>query len=396
MSTEPDPDAEIDRISRPWADAMLETTGERRPFDAHTHIGQNDPDGYRQTPAELVAGLDPIGARALTFPMHEPGGYPAANDFAIATAAESGGRVAALARIDPRDDALAEARRCLDAGAVGFKFHPRAERFGLDEPGVHAVVELASEARAPVLIHAGRGIPALGRHAIELADRHPGARLILAHAAVSDLGWIWREIGARENVFVDTSWWNPADMEALFSLVPPGRIVWASDSPYGRPALSFATHMRYAVEACISPDGLVAIARGNIEAILAGDGPLDVGRAPGVGKDGEPSPRTEDPVLARVASHLTSAITAIASGGDPTEALSLAELACVVEESSRAAEVCEAVLGVLAEAEKLLGRPDESDIRLPHGTQLVMHAICLARTPSVPLPERRAVEPATS
>lgn len=378
---------ELDRIAEPWCRAAFALTGEIEPFDTHTHIGQNDPDGYRQTPAELIAGLDPIGARALTFPMHEPDGYPAANDFAIATAAESSGRLAALARIDPRADALAEARRCLDAGAAGFKFHPRAEGFGLDEPGVDAVVELASEARAPVLIHAGRGIPALGENAIELADRHPGARLILAHAAVSDLGWIWREVGARENVFIDTSWWNPADMEALFSLVPPGRIVWASDSPYGRPALSLATHVRYAVEACVSRDGLVAIASTNIERILSGEEPLDVGHAPGVGKDGEPSPRTEDPLLARVASHLTSAITAIASGGDPAESLSLAELACETGADSPTAAVCASVLGVLEQAERLLGRPAaESEIRLPHGTQLVMHAICVARTPSVPLP----------
>ena len=52
------------------------------------------------------------------------------------------------------------------------------------------VVALAHEARAPVLFHAGRGIPHLGEAVVDLARSYPGARLILAHAGISDLGWI--------------------------------------------------------------------------------------------------------------------------------------------------------------------------------------------------------------
>ena len=85
----------------------------------------------------------------------------------------------------------------------------------------------------PILIHAGRGIPALGRDTLELAQRYPGAKFILAHAAVSDLAWLWRLMPENPNLFIDTSWWNPADFVALFSLVPPGQLLWASDNPYG-------------------------------------------------------------------------------------------------------------------------------------------------------------------
>ena len=67
-------------------------------------------------------------------------------------------------RLDPHDDPLAEAERCLDAGARGIKLHPRAEGFGLDHPALQDVFALADERRLPVLCHAGRGIPALGRH----------------------------------------------------------------------------------------------------------------------------------------------------------------------------------------------------------------------------------------
>src|SRR5512139_1560959 len=156
-------------------------------FDAHTHTGQSDPDGMRATAAEILAGLDVAGhRRALVFTTMEPDGYPAANDRVLAEAADSGGRLLPLARLDPHDTPVAEAERCLDAGAVGLKLHPRAERFAMHDAGIEDIVRLADERRIPIMIHAGRGIPALGRDTVELAGRYPGARLILAHAGISD------------------------------------------------------------------------------------------------------------------------------------------------------------------------------------------------------------------
>ena len=59
-------------------------------FDAHTHIGQNDPDGRTATAEEILDGLDAAGhQRALVFAMHEPGGYGAANDAVLAAAVAS-------------------------------------------------------------------------------------------------------------------------------------------------------------------------------------------------------------------------------------------------------------------------------------------------------------------
>ena len=159
----------------------------------HTHIGSNDPDGYSCTRAELVEYLERVDASAFVFPMHEPDGYPAANDMVAAEAAASDGRLFAFCRLDPHDAPLAEARRCLDNGARGIKLHPRAEGFNLDHPALQDVFALADEHRLPILCHAGRGIPALGRHSVEVCSRYPGLRLILAHAGISDLAWIWRE-----------------------------------------------------------------------------------------------------------------------------------------------------------------------------------------------------------
>ena len=215
----------------------MDEAGRPALFDAHTHFGQNDPDTFRQTPEELLAGLDLIGARGLVFPMHEPDGYGAANDAVLEAAAASGGKLTALCRVQPRDGqaALAEARRCMDAGAAGIKLHPRAEAFGMEEPVVGDLMALAHERRGVVLMHAGRGIPALGANTIRYAERFPDARLILAHCAISDLAWLVRDLPSHPNVYIDTSWWHPADILALFCLAPPGQVLWASDSPYGLP-----------------------------------------------------------------------------------------------------------------------------------------------------------------
>src|SRR5262245_38970761 len=240
---------DVDGIMRPWWERLLADHPEIDLLDAHTHVGSHDPDGVKQAPEQLLALLESASARAVVFPMHEPDGYPPANDMVLEAAASSGGKLYAYCRVDPRANAVAEARRCLDAGAVGIKLHPRAEEFTLSEPAVRELVALAHERRVPVLIHAGRGIPALGRDTVQLSGEFPDARLILAHAAISDLAWLWRVLPDHPNLLIDTAWWDPADMMALFTLVPPGNILWASDSPYGLPLTSAVMHLRLALQA---------------------------------------------------------------------------------------------------------------------------------------------------
>ena len=75
---------DADAAIRPWWERLLaDAGGELALFDAHTHIGANDPDGYKQSPEELLAAMTAAGARAVVFPMHEPDGYREANDRAI-------------------------------------------------------------------------------------------------------------------------------------------------------------------------------------------------------------------------------------------------------------------------------------------------------------------------
>jgi predicted TIM-barrel fold metal-dependent hydrolase len=371
--------AETDPVeleSRRWLDAIEHETGPLSLFDTHTHVGRNDPDGYKQEPAELLAIIERVGARAVFFPMCEPDGYPPANDEALAAGASSNGRLVPFCRVDPHRDALAEARRCLDAGARGIKLHPRAEQFAMHEPAVRDLVALADDRGVPVLIHAGRGIPALGRDTLELAELHPRAHLILAHAAVSDLAWLWRLMPDHPNLLIDTSWWNPADLLALFCLVPPGQILWASDCPYGQPISSAAAHFRYALAAGLGREAIASIAGAQIERILGGAEPADAGPPPG-------APGPLDPSMERVGSHLLTAVGRVMAGGDLTESVGLARLACDIDGNHGAAAT--GVLRLIDLAELHHG-PPPAGRRFPRSMQFLMIALCVARTPEVALP----------
>lgn len=370
---------DVDAILRPWFDALMDEAGRPALFDAHTHFGQNDPDTFRQTPEELLAALDSAGARGLVFPMHEPDGYGAANDAVLEAAAASDGRLVALCRVQPRAAAaLEEARRCLERGAAGIKLHPRAEAFGMDEPVVRDLVALAHERRGVVLVHAGRGIPALGANTVRLSDEFPDARLILAHCAISDLAWLARELPAHPNVYIDTAWWHPSDILGVFCLAPPGQVLWASDAPYGQPLPSVISTLRCAIEAGLSREQIAGVFGGQMERLAAHAEPLDLGPAPGPGE-------ALDPLLERVVAHLTTAMGRAFAGGEPTESLGLARLSAGVGDDHPQAGIFAALLWLLDLVDEHLAPPPPGRA-FPEAGRFLVAALVLARTPRAVLP----------
>ena len=368
---------------RPWTEIVLEQVPGTALFDAHTHLGQNDPDGMRQTTEQLLSGLTAANARgAFVFPMHEPEGYPPANDMVLAAAAESDGLLVPFCRVNPHDDAVAEAERCLDLGARGIKLHPRAEQFTLDHPTVASLLALAHERGLPVLVHAGRGIPALGLHAVELAEEYPNARLILAHAGICDLSWIWRAAPDLPNLLFDTAWWMPADLQALFTLVPPGQILFASDAPYGTTGVAAAFQLRSALQAGLSPEQIRSIASEQSLRLAAGEAPAPAGEAVGE------TERSSHLLLDRVAEFLLIAVIATMRGADAGEMLALGRLACDVPDEIDDAPVFEAIRGLLNAYEAYAAEHPDDRRRL---TFLIL-AATVARTPDVPVPSVDSVQ----
>jgi len=379
---------DMSALVTPWFEFLREQVPGVELFDSHTHIGQNDPDGMSQTPEELLATLQAAHARgAFVFPMHEPGGYPPANDMVIAAAAQADGLLTPFCRVSPNGgNALAEAERALAAGARGIKLHPRAEQFNLDHPAIRELGALADERSLPILIHAGRGIPALGRHAVALAGEFSNARIILAHAAICDLSWIWRVAPDHPNLLFDTAWWMPADLQALFSLVPPGQILFASDAPYGAAALSSVFQLRIALQAGLSTEQIHSVASGQALRIAAGEPLQSVG--PAVGEREQASHVLLDRVSAFV---MLGAIATMRGNESGPEMLALARQACDVPP-----EIDD--LPLFAVIVDLLDAFDAAEIAHPQDRRrlgyLILAAI-VARTPDVPVPPPLAAATAT-
>jgi uncharacterized protein len=368
---------DLSPLVEPWRELVLEQVPGADLFDAHTHLGQNDPDGMSQTREELLATLDSAGARgAFVFPMHEPNGYPPANDAVLESARNADGRLVPFCRVNPHADALAEAKRCLDAGAQGIKLHPRAEQFTLDHPAVRSLAKLAHERSLPMLIHAGRGIPALGLQAVELAGDFPDARLILAHAAICDLSWIWRVAPDHPNLLFDTAWWMPADLLSLFSLVPPGQILFASDAPYGMTSMSAVFQLRYALQLGMSHDQIRSITSGQALRIAAGQ-PLQPAGPP-IGEREQPS----HVLLERASAFLMLGAIATMRGGDGTEMFALARLACDVPDEIDDAPAFAAIRDLMDTYDRLT-ELDGTDRRR---FAFLVLAATVARTPEVPVP----------
>ncbi|MDQ2895663.1 MAG: amidohydrolase family protein [Actinomycetota bacterium] len=370
---------DMSALVTPWLELLREQVPGVELFDAHTHLGHNDPDGMSQSLEQLLATLTTAHARgAFVFPMHEPDGYPPANDMVIAAAAHADGVLTPFCRVNPNaGNALAEARRALAAGAKGIKLHPRAEQFNLDHPALRELGALAHERRLPILIHAGRGIPALGSHAVALAAEFPDARIILAHAGICDLSWIWRVAPDHPNLLFDTAWWMPADLQALFSLVPPGQILFASDAPYGAAALSSVFQLRMAIQAGLSTEQIHCIASGQALRIAAGE-PLQ-SAGPAVGERAQTPHLLLDRVSAFV---MLGAIATMRGNESGPEMLALARQACDVPPEVDDAPLFTVIVD-------LLDAFDAAELAHPEDRRRLGYLILaatVARTPDVPVP----------
>jgi predicted TIM-barrel fold metal-dependent hydrolase len=244
-------------------------------IDAHTHLGL-DEDGRSLTPEQLLAQLDAAGARrACVFPLHDPErkpSYSVPNDRVLAWAAETDGRLVPFCRLDPAEGPLAEAERGLERGARGIKLHPRAQDFDFDGQEMDGVFALAESARVPILIHAGRGLPPLAEGLVELALRHPGAVLILAHGAICDQGILTSRLAEHPGVLYDMSCFFPLDVIELFARAPAERIVFASDPPYGLPATTLYMALRVAAHAGLDEATTRLVLGGTMASLLDGQG----------------------------------------------------------------------------------------------------------------------------
>lgn len=336
-----------------------------QPFDVHAHTGA-DVDGTTRSSLEHVDDLEAIGGRSVIFPLCVTTGYEAENRRVVEECGRHPEHLVPFARLDPRVSAGSDATEALAIGARGFKLHPRSESFRLDHPGVDAIFGVAAEARVPVLIHAGVGVGSFGETLVELAERHRECPIVLAHAGISDLAWLWPFVPEHRNLFFDTAWLVPADLLALFALVPPGRILYGSDAPYMDVELLLAIALRCGRFSGLSEDAIALVMGGQLEALLAGEPASDAGPAPG------PAEAALSPADSRIVSLLSGAGGCMVGGGDPAQSLELALLAVADDPTADS--------GSRSQLAELI---EEARTPAPEAIRALVLALTLAMTPGV-------------
>src|SRR5205807_8002571 len=133
----------------------------------------------------------------------------------------------------------------------------------------------------------------------------------------------WRAPPDDPNLLFDTAWWMPADLFTLFSLVPPGQILFASDAPYGQTGMSASFMLRTALQVGLSTEQIRSIASGQALRIAAGE-PLQ-SAGPAIGE----RERAPHALLDRVSEFLLIGTIASMRGLEGgAELLALARLAC--------------------------------------------------------------------
>jgi predicted TIM-barrel fold metal-dependent hydrolase len=340
------------------AEAQRMLPGGAEVFDAHTHLGL-DEDGRSLTLEQLLAQLDEAGARrACVFPLHDPERRPAyrvPNDRVLGWAGESEGRLIPFCRLDPSEDPLPEAERCLAAGARGIKLHPRAQEFGFDGRELAGIFAVAEQARVPILIHAGRGLPPIAEDLAGLALRHPEVVLILAHGAICDQGILTSMLADHPGVLYDTSCFFALDVVELFARVPAERIVFASDPPYGRTQSGLYMALRMAVHAGLDDAAFRGVLGDTVAGLFDGRG-LPPVTAPRRGPSITLSGR-----LARAYGYGSLAGPALFAGvpGQALAMLEMAVAACRDPEPGDVGEALEAIGSALSAACVLLQQGED-------------------------------------
>ena len=241
-------------------------------IDAHTHLfapaqaadraglAARDPtfaEMYRDPKAklapapELLAALDEAGidrAVAAGFAFSSSSDLADQNEYLLASAAASSGRIIPLASVNP---ALPEwertAVRAIDQGARGFG-ELRPHNQGWDPLGAagHRLCDLAASSGSVLLWHVsepvGHSYPGkkggiTPAELCALASAHPGAAMIAGHLG-GGLPFYLQMPEVRRalsHVYFDTAAWtllyDEKSIARLIDLAGPGRVLFGSDYP---------------------------------------------------------------------------------------------------------------------------------------------------------------------
>jgi hypothetical protein len=229
-----------------------------------------------------------------------------------------------------------------------------------------------------MMIHAGAGDSSVVEQTLARARAHSNARLILAHCAVGSFAAAVAGVRSLPNVYIDTAWWNPADVLALIATVPAERILFASDVPFAGPVLCQLLTGRIALQTGLSEDRVRLLMGSQMTQLVEHREPVPDGVPQGPGASLAPE-------LERLYVTLCAVVEPMLRGDPPGQGLELARGTCD-DASEPHADVMRSVGRLLELASVAKDRDPLRPLRTP-GFDLVLAAAVVARTPDVILPD---------
>lgn len=203
---------------------------------AHAHIGDSRVFDADNTEEELIEAMDQAGVHvSIVMPSAGCANAAAVHDRIARMAKAYPQRIFGMVQINPHTDHQvywAEARRCVeDLGFVGVKIHPLGYAVNPRSRDAEMVFQVAKELSIPVMIHTGSGLPwSLPSLWIPLAQRYAGVPVVLAHAG---MGIFTAEAHLTAelcpNVFLETSWAKPGELQWLVNSLGAERIMMGGD-----------------------------------------------------------------------------------------------------------------------------------------------------------------------
>jgi hypothetical protein len=214
---------------------------------AGEHYGREWPLAYTWPLEQRRAELKALGVRAypgLVYP-HKPGMAEWLSGWAL-DYAEATAEVVPSATFFPEPGVMAYVSRSLERGARIFKSHLQVGGYDPRDRLLDGVWGMLADAKAPVVVHCGDG-PVPGAHTgvgpiSEVIARHPGLRVVIAHAGMPRYGDFLALAAKYRSVVLDTTMaftdyveetmpFPLARLPALRELGLAGRVVLGSDFP---------------------------------------------------------------------------------------------------------------------------------------------------------------------
>jgi predicted TIM-barrel fold metal-dependent hydrolase len=258
--------------------------GENMIIDAHVHImyGGIKRQTYTYTktreedwPAErLIELLDRVGIdKAVIFgsnliPLAD---YKENNDDIADAVKKFPDRFIGFGSVDPRCDPEGAPREVVRAveglGLRGLKFHPWLQVFPANDYRLYPIMEVASRYKLPVIFHMGTPPYCQPFQLADVASHFPEVQFIIGH--FGKLLWLdsVRSAIKHDNIYLETSGAQSADIECAVKMLGHERIVFGTDLPLGGIGAGLWDLVKIR-SLRVSDEAKEAILGGNIQEIL--------------------------------------------------------------------------------------------------------------------------------